>query len=123
MDEAAEVAASLPEGVVGPEWCLQAQYFARIGDRERALDCFDELREAGVEPLPRAEAIVLARLGDLDRAFEILAQEFEAWGNVPYLPSDLAFDPLRNDPRFDGLIAGMGLECRYYEAGHECFQR
>ncbi len=117
------MAASLPEGVVGPEWCLQAQYLARIGDRERALDCFDELREAGVEPLPRAEAIVLAWLGDLDRAFEILEQEFEAWGLVPYLPSNPAFDPLRSDPRFNDLLARIGLECRYYEDGHETFQR
>ena len=123
MEEAAEVVEILPEEVVRNRPCLRSQYFAAAGDRESALSCFDELRQAGVEPVPRYEAIVLAWLGDLDRAFEILEQEFDAKGFVYYFPSDPAFDPLREDPRFAELLAEMGLECRYYEDGHDCFQR
>ena len=123
MEEAAEVVEILPEEVVRNRPCLRSQYFAAAGDRESALSCFDELRQAGMEPVPRYEAIVLAWLGDLDRAFEILEQEFAAKGFVYYFPSDPAFDPLREDPRFADLLAQMGLECRYYEDGHDCFQR
>ena len=123
MEEAAEVVEILPEEVVRNRPCLRSQYFGAAGDRESALSCFDELRQAGVEPVPRYEAIVLAWLGDLDRAFEILEQEFDAKGFVYYFPSDPAFDPLREDPRFADLLAQMGLECRYYEDGHDCFQR
>jgi tetratricopeptide (TPR) repeat protein len=123
MEEAAEVVEILPEEVVGHRPCLRSQYFAAAGDRESALSCFDELRQTGVEPFPRFEAIVLAWLGDLDRAFEILEREIDAKGFVYYFPSDPAFDPLREDPRFEELLAEMGLECRYYEDGHDCFQR
>jgi tRNA A-37 threonylcarbamoyl transferase component Bud32/tetratricopeptide (TPR) repeat protein len=123
MEEAAEMAESLPEGVIDPRWCLKAQYSARAGDREGALAWLDELREAGVEPSARHEAIVLAWLGDLDAAFGLLEREFDESGTVAYLPSDPAFAPLRGDPRFVDLLARMGLECRYYDDGHECFQR
>ena len=62
-------------------------------------------------------------MGDLDQAFELLEEEFDSRRYVFYLPSDPAFAPLREDPRFDLLMGRMGLSCRYYDDGHECFQR
>jgi tRNA A-37 threonylcarbamoyl transferase component Bud32/tetratricopeptide (TPR) repeat protein len=125
FEDARETLRSIPEDVLAPRrgWCLEAYYFARSGNKEQALASLDDLRTAGVELYPRAEAIVYAWLGDLDRAFELLEAEFETTGMVWYLPSDPAFDPLREDPRFDLMLARMGLECRYYGDGHDCFQR
>ena len=123
MEEAGEVVENLPEEVVSVWPCLRSEYFAAVGDRSQALACFDRLRASGRGVWPRQEVIVLAWLGDLDRAFEILEQIFAAKGFVYWFPSDPAFDPLREDPRYDMLLAEMGLECRYYEDGHDCFQR
>jgi len=125
IEDARETLRSIPEDVMAPRrgLCLEAYYLARTGNVEQALASLDDLRAAGVQLYPRAEAIVHTWLGDLDRAFELLEAEFETTGFVWHLPSDPAFDPLREDPRFDMLLARMGLECRYYEGGHECFQR
>jgi tRNA A-37 threonylcarbamoyl transferase component Bud32/tetratricopeptide (TPR) repeat protein len=97
--------------------CLPAYYEARAGNPRQAVA---ELAESRCTRA--AEAKVLAWAGDLDRALELLEQEFEAKGFVKWLPSDPAFAPLREDPRFDKLLARMGLRCLYSENGHECFQ-
>jgi tRNA A-37 threonylcarbamoyl transferase component Bud32/tetratricopeptide (TPR) repeat protein len=106
------------EWAVGRWMGLTAYYHARAGDPQQAQAV---LREGDLEPA--AKAAVYAWMGDLDRAFESLEEEFDSRRYVFYLPSDPAFAPLREDPRFDLLLGRMGLSCRYYDDGHECFQR
>jgi len=125
FDDAREVLARLERSLeLYQEWAvrrwkgLAAYYHARAGEPEQALAV---LREEDLEP--SAKAAVYAWIGDLDRAFESLEEAFDSRGFVYYLPSDPAYAPLRTDPRFDSFLARMGLSCRYYDDGHECFQR
>lgn len=50
-------------------------------------------------------------LGDLDMAFEILDQAAEEYpGSIGQLRTDHSADPLKADPRYDELLAKVGLE-------------
>jgi tRNA A-37 threonylcarbamoyl transferase component Bud32/tetratricopeptide (TPR) repeat protein len=125
FDEAWEALAQLERSLeLYEEWAvrrwmgLTAYYHARVGDSQQAQAV---LEQGDLEPALKATAY--AWMGDLDQAFELLEEQFDSGGFVFYLPSDPAFAPLRKDPRFDLLLARMGLSCRYYDDGHECFQR
>jgi hypothetical protein len=55
--------------------------------------------------------MVYAGLGDTDAAFENLQFAFnEHYPYLEYLSSNPFFDPLRDDPRFEELLRGIGLE-------------
>ena len=62
----------------------------------------------------RAESLaqLYAAVGDRDNAFAVLTAAFENKGHVRRLSSHPLFDPLRGDPRYDALLARMGLRCR-----------
>jgi hypothetical protein len=56
-------------------------------------------------------AIVYGELGDLDRAFALLDRAaVEAPGTIGALRTDHSADPLKADPRYDELLAKVGLE-------------
>ncbi len=90
-------------GILG--WALAAG-----GRREEALAVLAELR-ARPEPSPAvvSEVWLLAALGDVEGAFELLARAEEE--RQPYLPFTglPGFDSLRADPRFGALLDRLGL--------------
>lgn len=92
---------------------LLAYAQARAGHREEALSSLEQLERLapGKEVAPDHLALVHIGLGDRDRAFEYLnvALRQRAWYLV-FLNVDPAFEPLRADPRFDRLVAEVGLD-------------
>jgi class 3 adenylate cyclase/TolB-like protein/Tfp pilus assembly protein PilF len=90
-----------------------ALVWAFQGDREAALGEVDGLGLWASEdgPQPIFLAMVYAGLGDTDAAFENLQFAFnEHYPYLEYLSSNPFFDPLRDDPRFEELLRGIGLE-------------
>jgi tetratricopeptide (TPR) repeat protein len=86
--------------------------YAEAGRRAGALKVLDEMKERakkGYFP-PFQVALVYARLGEKDQAFKLLEQAYEErfpW--LIHLKVDSRLDPLRSDPRFQGLLRRMGL--------------
>jgi len=92
---------------------LLAYAQAKAGRREEALSGLERLEHLapGKEIAPDHLALVHIGLGDRDRAFEYLsvALRQRAWYLV-FLKVDPAFEPLRDDPRFDHLVSEVGLD-------------
>jgi pentatricopeptide repeat protein len=85
--------------------------YARAGNRQKALQVLDELKQFGSPTFILVWAH--AGLGDKDEAFKWLEKSYEerrqrmVWLNVdPFL------DPLRSDPRFDDFVRRIGLPMR-----------
>ncbi|HEY6404197.1 MAG TPA: hypothetical protein VI479_22440, partial [Blastocatellia bacterium] len=56
-------------------------------------------------------ALVYIGLGQNDQAIELLRQAYNERGErLVWIRSDARFDPLRQDPRFKEIVAGMGFE-------------
>lgn len=86
--------------------------YAQVGDRARARAMLDELmdetRQTYVQP--SYVAVVLANLGERERALEYLQKAYdERHGFLIFLNVEPAFDPLRGDPRFAGVVSRLGL--------------
>lgn len=90
---------------------LRALAGDEAGARER-LGRYESRREnpEWAEWLPILAA-TRAELGEVDRAFELLDRAYELRSTkLLELKVEPWFDPLRDDPRFDALLAGMGLD-------------
>ena len=89
-----------------------AYVLALAGRRREAHAMLDELRQIAKprEPAPIRLALIHIGLGESDRAFEWLEKSFEArdW-QMALLNVEPAFDPIRSDPRFAGLVERVGL--------------
>jgi serine/threonine-protein kinase len=90
--------------------------YAFLGEAEEALPLVQKLEEVGGDPV--SIGIVYAQLGDADRAFQILnsALDDDSWcmflllrNLLFYVKSGFWFDPIRDDPRFEGLLLRMNL--------------
>ncbi len=94
---------------------LRALLQARAGDHEAAREWLASNSD-WAPPL-------LAAIGEIDSAFELMEDAIEGLGYLRRLPSEPFFAPLRGHPRFDALLQVMNLECEYFEDGtHRCWE-
>ncbi len=82
-----------------------------VGKRMEANAIVKELEEkyARKESLGRNVAGVYAGLGEKDKAFEWLEKDFQNKGDLGDIRWQIAFEPLRGDPRFKDLLKRMNL--------------
>jgi tetratricopeptide (TPR) repeat protein len=92
---------------IGGAWL--AYLFAVTGKREEALKLLEELEESNARP--SEIAVVYTGLGEIDQAFEWLdrAVEPDELDDLRLSWSDVEYDPLRDDPRFQDLLLRMNL--------------
>jgi len=86
--------------------------YAKAGRREDALRVIDELQRSPGERRvsPFHFALIHIGLGENDRAIDLLEKAYdERVERLVWLRADPRFDPLRLDPRFNDLLARMGL--------------
>jgi serine/threonine-protein kinase len=83
---------------------------AAAGRREEAEAVLEELRSRP-KPAPTVvpEAWILAALGDIEGAWEVLGRAVEESQVILFFAGMSPFDPLRSDPRFEELLERLGL--------------
>jgi len=85
-----------------------ALYYAFVGNREDALKSLAILQRRDVSP--RLVAVIYARLGDKDQAFNWLEKAYEEHDPMFFfLNVNPMFQPLHSDPRFQDLLRRIGL--------------
>jgi TolB-like protein/tetratricopeptide (TPR) repeat protein len=83
--------------------------YARAGRRAEALELLDQVEASG--QMLKELAIVYGELGELDRAFEYLERAYaEDPGSLTYINADPTATALKGDPRFNDLLARLGLQ-------------
>jgi TolB-like protein/Tfp pilus assembly protein PilF len=103
LERVVEVEPGYPFGPPGLAWA-----YARAGRRAEAMEMLQQVEPRG--QMLKESAIVLGELGNLDRAFEYLERAYaEDPGSLTYLGSDPTADALKADPRFDELLARLGV--------------
>jgi len=82
--------------------------YARAGQKQRALETLEALKAASRERYvaPHLLALIQAGLGDREAAFQQLARSLEERSDFVIVARfHPLLDPLRKDPRFNGLLA------------------
>src|SRR5207237_1117401 len=95
-------------------WSLaeSAYVFGRSGQQPEARRALEKLQELNRRQQLDSGLILRAQLGigNKDQAFELLEKAYSQHSNaLTTLKVDPAFDPLRNDPRFEDLLRRVGL--------------
>lgn len=94
--------------IIGAMAAIYGLFFQRR-KAQQLLAELEELSDIMIVP-PQAFALAYLGLGD-DRVFEWLDRAIDARDPiVTHLPSMPIYDPIRNDPRFQVLLARMGLD-------------
>jgi serine/threonine protein kinase/Flp pilus assembly protein TadD len=84
--------------------------YAKMGERERALDILKGLQTSDRYVSAGQLAILYAALGEGEQAFASLERAYtDHTPSLQFLKVDPAFDSLRSDPRFADLIRRVGL--------------
>ncbi len=107
---------ALDESLIGEppeEIAYVKKIYATSGIRgvwqDRLNDLLEESKRQYISPY--SIAMLYARLGENDKAFEWLEKAVEGRSaNLTYLVADPRFDQLRADPRFKALLQRMGLQ-------------
>jgi len=103
-----------------------AHAFVVIGKKaeaEKILHDF-ERKSKSAHVSPYLMATMYASLGDKDRAFEFLEKAYQerSLGLTEDLKADLRIDNLRSDPRFQNLLARVGLADTTFRADNQPIQ-
>jgi len=80
----------------------------RRKDAELVLQKLDKLSSRRYVPAV-LRAVIYAGLGEKDRAFEWLNKALNDREPIALINADSRFDPLRSDPRFEGVLRRLGL--------------
>ena len=90
-----------------------AYAYARSGRKNEALGILDDLKSRSVNGFSNAAEIALIYVGldDIDQSMTWLEKSYRERFN-PSLLMRPCFDPLRSDPRFQGLLGRIGLSPR-----------
>lgn len=103
---------SLSEGDLGIKAALGASY-AKLGERERAMEIVSELEAAALEGFPSSSymiASVYACLGNSEKSYQWLEKSFSLRENwLPLLGTSPQFESLRGEPRFQEMLDRIGL--------------
>jgi len=94
---------------------MRGYLFAKLGKSKEAHDVLATLEAVSRERYipPFASAVVHAGLGQADEAFKWLERAYEARDvHLMFLPIDAKWDPFRNDPRFQAILARCGFAKR-----------
>jgi serine/threonine-protein kinase len=84
--------------------------YTRAGDKERALEWVEKLKETSLNGAPLTVAIIYTQLGETDLAMAMLEKAYEhRHPFMVYLQSSRNWDPLRDDPRFQDLVRRMNF--------------
>jgi adenylate cyclase len=88
---------------------LLAHLYAKIGQKDKALQIQQRLREVSKQRYvtPYIFAMIRLGLGEKDQAIDFLEKTYEDRDeyNLAFIKVDPFFDPLRGDPRFETFIA------------------
>jgi tetratricopeptide (TPR) repeat protein len=105
-EKARELSQSRPD-VLG----LLGNAYALAGKRDKALNIISELKsKAAKDVSPYQQAKVFVGLGEKEKALAALEEAYRersSW--IIAIKSDPIFDPLDNEPRFQKLLAAIGL--------------
>jgi adenylate cyclase len=85
-----------------------AQNLYRIGEREKAVAMAEQAMQQGMnEPVVLYNvACFYTGLGEKERAIDLLEQAVSlGWGDRAWMENDSDFEPLRDEPRFQALLA------------------
>ena len=87
---------------------LLAHLYAKIGQKDKALQIQERLREVSKQRYvsPYIFAMIHLGLGEKDQAIDFLEKTYQDRDgyNVAYIKVDPFFDPLRGDPRFEAFV-------------------
>ncbi|MHB8541011.1 MAG: tetratricopeptide repeat protein [Candidatus Acidiferrales bacterium] len=94
-------------------WAVEAYVYGRSGEQvqaRRALAKFQQLNRPGRVDPTAFLALAYAGMGDKEKLFTCLQKAFlERSNSLTALKVDPIYDPFRSDPRFQALLARVGL--------------
>jgi TolB-like protein/DNA-binding winged helix-turn-helix (wHTH) protein len=93
-------------------WALLAYAYAQGGQRREALEAFAKLNQLSRRRYvaPYWTAVAWIGLGDRDKAMNSLNEAYRIRSsNLAMIQRDPLLDPLRSDPRFQGLLHKVGF--------------
>jgi tetratricopeptide (TPR) repeat protein len=87
---------------------LLAHLYAKIGQKDKALQIQERLREVSKQRYvsPYIFAMIHLGLGEKEQAIDFLEKTYQDRDgyNIAYIKVDPFFDPLRGDPRFEAFV-------------------